>query len=113
MSSGRYFVLKSGRKFCVEPIAERNQKIDGQVFRNGGIGGNEVKNKQLGGSIREEDSIITPENGYKNIMRLPAGHSPNGMIESLMACETKEEEDVLLKKYQWVASEKETQWLED
>lgn len=100
MSTGRYFITtKGGRKFAVEPIAERNQRIDGHVFTNGGITGDSVKNKQSGGAIREEDSIITAENGYKNIVTLPAGHSPNGFIEALLACETVEEEEALLSKY--------------
>ena len=100
MSSGRYYVVtRSGRKFCVEPIADRDQKIDGQVFKNGGIGGDEVKNKQLGGSIREEGSIIREGWGFKNVVTLPAGHSPNGFIESLEACETKEEEDALITRW--------------
>ena len=100
MTTGRYFVTtKGGRKFAVEPIAERSQKIDGHAFTNGGIGGDEVKNKQLGGAIRESESIITEENGYKNIVVLPPGHSPNGFIESLMACETVEEEEYLLSKF--------------
>lgn len=100
MSTGRYYVTsKSGRKFTVEPIAERNQKIDGQVFTNGGVSGEGTKNKQSGGAIREEDSIITPENGYKNIVTLPPGVSPNGFIEAILACETVEEENALWNKY--------------
>jgi len=101
MSSGRYqIVTKSGRKFTVEPIAERDQKIDDVQFRNGGISGDEVKtHKKTGGSVHPEDSIITPENGYKRIFTLPAGHSPNGFIEALDACTTREEEDALIAKY--------------
>jgi hypothetical protein len=100
MSSGRYYVItKSGRKFCVEPIAERDQKIDGHVFTNGGISGDDVKNKQLGGAIREEESIIKEGYGFRSAFTLPAGHSPNGFIESLEACETKEEEDALIAKW--------------
>lgn len=98
MSTGRYFITTpSGRKFCVEPIAERNQKIDGEVFRNGGTSGDGVKSEQKGGAIRESESIITPENGYKNIVMLPPGHSPNGFVEALTACKTVEEEAILAK----------------
>lgn len=101
MSDGRYYVVtKSGRKFCVEPIAERNQKIDGPAFTNGGISGNGVKvEKSLGGAIRPEDSVITKENGYNRIFTLPAGHSPNGFIESLVSCATREEEDALIAQF--------------
>lgn len=100
MSTGRYMIVsKAGRKFMVEPIAERGQKIDGHAFTNGGISGDEVKNKQLGGSIREEDSVITEENGYKKIVTLPPGVSPNGFIEAILACDTIEEENRLWSKY--------------
>lgn len=99
-TTGRYHVkTKSGRVFTVEPIAERSQKIDGSIFKNGGIDGDSVKNEQRGGSIRAEDSVITPENGYTRIFTLPAGHSPNGFIESLEACATREEEDALIAKF--------------
>ena len=87
--SGRYFVkdLKTGRTFCVEPIHERNEKETDRVFTNGGYDGTSVKNKSQsqGGSISEDESIITPENGFKNIVILPPGESPNGYIESILA----------------------------
>ena len=85
MSDGRYIVVDQAtrRKFWVEPIAERNEKIDGQVFKNGGISGDGVKNDQKGGALRESDSFITPENGFTHITTLPAGTSPNGYIEYL------------------------------
>lgn len=84
--TGRYYIRKNGRTFCVEPIHERNQKQDDVAFRNGGISGNEVKHhgEARGGSILAEDSIITAENGYKNIVILPPGTSPNGYIEDLL-----------------------------
>lgn len=101
-NTGRYFVvLPSGRKFCVEPIAARGDKIDGHVYTNGGIGGDETKNDQLGGSIREEDSIITPENGFKNIVMLRPGSSPNGFIERVTSCKTPEDEKRLWEKYKY------------
>lgn len=100
MSTGRYYITTpSGRKFCVEPIAERNQKIDGPIYKNGGVTGEGVKSDQKGGAIREHESIITPENNFKNIVMLPAGHSPNGFIEALTACTTVEEEEAILSKY--------------
>jgi hypothetical protein len=88
MSTGRYWVVDqaTGRTFCIEPIAERSQKIDGQVFANGGLDGESVKNAQRGGSIREEDSIITTENGYTTSITLPPGVSPNDYVN--MLCKT-------------------------
>ncbi|MCB1711821.1 MAG: hypothetical protein KDH96_04895 [Candidatus Riesia sp.] len=37
-----------------------------------------------GGGIREEDSEITEENGYSNIVILPVGTSPHAYIEARM-----------------------------
>lgn len=78
--SGRYFVRdrRTGRTFCVEPISERNQKIDDLQWSNGGI------QRVHGGSVTEEESIITPENGFENITYLPPGTSPEGYIEMLL-----------------------------
>lgn len=84
--SGRYYIRKDGRTFCIEPIHERNEKNTDSCFQNGGISGDEIKRHGIaqGGSIREEDSILTKENGFKNIVTLPPGHSPNGYIEELL-----------------------------
>jgi hypothetical protein len=80
MNTGRYFYtdLKTGRRFCIEPISARNEKIEDKTWTNGGI--DQVK----GGSISEEDSIITEENGFKNITYIPAGMSPDSFIEQLI-----------------------------
>ena len=83
-TTGRYFYrdLKSGRTFCIEPISDRTQKVDDQRWTNGGI------DPVQGGAIREEESIITPENGFTNITLLPAGVSPEGHIEMLLRGQT-------------------------
>lgn len=87
-NTGRYYVIdhKTGRKFCIEPISERDQRISDRTFTNGGTSGDAMKNKSsiAGGSIHEEDSIITEENEYKNIVTLPPGVSPEGYIEQLL-----------------------------
>ena len=79
-TTGRYFVRdqQSGRVFCVEPINRRDQKLDDQQWTNGGI------DQVRGGAIPDEESIITPENGFKNITHLPSGTSPDGFIEMLV-----------------------------
>ena len=81
MSSERFYVVcKSGRKFCVEPI--------GDVYTSWGnvIGGGrnleKVSAKETN-TINESNSIITKENGYKNICKLEPGTSPFGYIEIL------------------------------
>ncbi len=78
--TGRYCVRdhRSGRVFCVEPINRRDQKLDDVGWTNGGI------DPVRGGAVREEDSVITPENGFCNITALPPGSSPDGYIEMLL-----------------------------
>jgi hypothetical protein len=79
-STGRYFIQdrRSGRVFCVEPINARDQKLDDKLWSNGGI------DQVRGGAIPEEESIITPENGFQNITYLPPGTSPDGFIDMLL-----------------------------
>jgi hypothetical protein len=79
-TTGRYFIRdpRSGRVFCVEPINRRDQKLDEQRWTNGGI------DQVRGGAVHEEDSIITPENGFTNIVDLPPGMSPDGYVEMLL-----------------------------
>jgi len=79
-TTGRYFVRdrQSGRVFCVEPINRRDQKLHDLGWTNGGI------DPVRGGAVAEEDSIIRPENGFRNITHLPPGSSPDGYIEMLL-----------------------------
>jgi hypothetical protein len=79
-TTGRYFVRdrQAGRLFCVEPINRRDQKLEDVTWTNGGI------DAVRGGSVREDESIITPENGFQNIAYLPPGTSPDSWIEMLV-----------------------------
>lgn len=84
MSTGRYRVkLPNGRVFTVEPIRERDQRADDVAFRNGGISGDEMKHKAAvqGGSVLDSESVITPENGYRNIQVV---QNPTDVIEQAM-----------------------------
>ena len=80
-TTGRFFVRdpRSGRRFCVEVLSTRSQKMDEQSFSNGGI------DQVRGGSIRPEDSVIRPENGFKNIIELAPGTDPMSAIDALLA----------------------------
>lgn len=74
--TGRFLVVdqNTGRKFLVEPIG--NPRTD---F------GDSIKNEvQAKGSIKKEESIITEENGFTNIVTLEAGVSPIDYINSLL-----------------------------
>lgn len=88
--TGRYYVKKGNRTFCVEPIdnSEGNARekfgdIDPATKKVTGNYGNKHR-----GSIKEEDSIITEDNGFKNIVTLEKGVSPNGYIDVLLKKES-------------------------
>jgi hypothetical protein len=79
--TGRYYItdVATGRKFCVEPIVNGgNQRLWGDI--------DPASKKLTGdygdkGAIKEEDSIITEENGFTEI-----GYAKNPMdyIENLL-----------------------------
>ena len=81
--TGRYLVVddKTGRKFMVEPIGDSHVKW-GDV--------NPATKKVEGGYgetmdiITEKDSIIKEENGFKNIIDLEPGVSPESYISNLL-----------------------------
>lgn len=94
-NTGRYWVrdMQSNRLFCVEPIRDRNEKENDRVFTNGGIDGTDVKNKSQvkGGATLESNSIITEQNGFKNIRY---GSNPMDIIETMLL------QDILVKACQ-------------
>lgn len=79
-TTGRYYLRdwRSGRVFCIEPISQRDQKVDDLRWSNGGIV------PVRGGAVREEDSIIAPENGFVGITHLPPGTDPESFIAKLL-----------------------------
>jgi hypothetical protein len=86
--SGRYFVTdhKSGRKFCVETIGVSHPEwgdLDPVTKKMTGSYGEKYK-----GCVDESESIIKPENGFKNIVTLQMGESPNSYIEKLLKQES-------------------------
>lgn len=86
--TGRFFVTVGKRTFCVEPI-------DNNVGKHKQWGDIDPASKKIEGNygekyrgaIHEEDSIITEENGFKNIVMLEPGTSPMGFISELLAKE--------------------------
>jgi len=64
--TGRFWVVdhKTGRRFCVEPISERDQQVNTKEWD---VGGAESVD---GGAIRREDSVITEENGFEEIVEI-------------------------------------------
>ena len=73
---GRFTVQKGNRLFVVEPISKF-------AMKNANWGKTDTTNLPIGGAVHPDDSIITKENGFKNIHTLAVGQSPNSFIDSL------------------------------
>ncbi len=85
--TGRFIVVskRTGRKYFVEPIETAHTpkwgSIDpatGQLMHKKGDG-------KYRGGISEKESLITPENGFKNIVTLDIGVSPLAYIDMIDA----------------------------
>ena len=82
--TGRFIItsLKTGKKYYVEPI-DNGERVEWGDFNpatkkiEGDYG---TKHK---GAVTEKESLITEENGFKNITTLPPGFSPLEYIEQL------------------------------
>jgi len=85
-NTGRYYVKVDSRTFCVEPIDNtlgKGRKHWGDVNPSTKEVEGNYGDKYLG-AIHEADSIITEENGYKDIITLEAGVSPEDYINKLL-----------------------------
>lgn len=84
-NTGRFIFTVKGRTFVVEPIDNNSgkQKLWGDLdpATKTVTGSYGEKNK---GSIHEDDSVITKENGFKNIKTLQGGVSPISYIEDMI-----------------------------
>lgn len=83
--NGRYYItdFKTGRKFCIEPIGNGHAADWGDINpATKKVEGN--YGEKYRGSIDEKDSIITEENGFKNIVTLKPGESPDSYIQKLL-----------------------------
>jgi len=83
--TGRHKVVsfRTGKEYLIEPIGSlktgfgdinpATKKVEGDY------------GKKYKGSIDEQDSLITKENGFKTIYRSKVGESPYGIIDGLDA----------------------------
>ena len=81
---GKFYVKdeETGRTFLVEPLGydktgwgdidPATKKVEGNYGQ-----------KHIG-SVKEKDSVVTTENGFSNIIDVPAGESPFTVIERLL-----------------------------
>ena len=84
--SGRFYVKVDGRTFYVEPIDStmgKGRKMWGDIDPATKTVSGNYGSKHLG-AIHEDESIITKENGFKNIQSIPPGESPISYIEQLV-----------------------------
>lgn len=84
MNSGRFYVqsLRTGKVYCVEAIYAHTLEW-GSVDPATGEFTHKKGWKKYEGGIKEQDSIIIPENGFKNIRDLSPGTSPIEEIEKI------------------------------
>lgn len=76
------YSIRTGRKYYVEPIGDARSNwgdIDPATKKTTGTYGKKYK-----GSVSEKESLITEENGFKNIQFVERG-SPYGVIEAMDA----------------------------
>jgi hypothetical protein len=82
-SSGRFMVIskRTGKRYFVEPMGNPHTNwgdVDPATKKTTGSYGQKYR-----GSIDEKDSLITSENGFKNIIVLEKGMSPLAYIDKL------------------------------
>ncbi len=81
--TGRHVVvsMRTGHKYYIEPLDGKKVKWGDLNPATGKVEGN--YGEKYKGSIPEKDSLITKENGFKNIKCLAPGVSPARYIEEL------------------------------
>jgi len=77
--TGRFWVVKNGRRFLVEPIGPDRPANWGSVNQITGELENKKGHGKHIGAIDEKDSLISMENGFKNIVEITG--SPLSYIE--------------------------------
>jgi len=84
--TGRHVVvsLHTGKQYYIEPMGDPHIKWGSVDPATGNLMNKKGAGKYTG-SINEEDSLITEENGFKNIKVHPPGVSPYAYIEEIDA----------------------------
>jgi hypothetical protein len=81
--TGRFVVIssKTGVKYYVEPIGNGRPADWGSYNPSTGKIENKKGFDKFTGSVKPEESIITEENGFKDVVMLGVGESPFSEIE--------------------------------
>lgn len=83
--TGRFIVVskRTGRKYFVEPIETAHTPKWGSIDPATGELMHKKGDGKYRGGISEKESLITPENGFKNIITLDRGVSPLAYIDMI------------------------------
>lgn len=83
--TGRHMIVsfRTGKRYVIEPIAGNKVKWGDLNPATGKVEGS--YGEKYPGAIAEKDSLITEENGFKNIQMFEPGQSPYAAIEALDA----------------------------
>jgi hypothetical protein len=83
--TGRFIVfsVRTGRRYFVEPIDPGVRTDWGSIDPATKQLVNKKGHDKYKGAVTEKESLITPENGFKNIRLLGIGESPLGRIEQI------------------------------
>ena len=84
--TGKHIVYspRTGKRYYIEPIGDGRMADWGSYNPSTGNIENKKGAGKYTGSVREEESVITEENGFKNI-EVVHGGSPYGCIEDMDA----------------------------
>ena len=83
--SGRFIVtsFRTGKRYFVEPIGDGRMADWGSYNPSTGKVENKKGAGKYSGSVKEDESLITKENGFENICYAGIGASPFSHIETL------------------------------
>jgi len=81
--TGRCLVtsFRTGKTYAIEPLDGHKVKWGDLNPATGKLEGS--YGEKYKGSVPEKDSLITTENGFKNIIKLEAGQSPESYINKI------------------------------
>lgn len=85
--TGRFIVVskRTGKKYFVEPIETAHTPKWGSIDPATGELMHKKGDGKYRGGISERESLITPDNGFKNIITLDIGVSPLAYIDMIDA----------------------------
>jgi len=83
--TGRFVIVSSltGIQYYVEPIEGKNRTEWGSINPATGELVNKKGFQKYSGAVPAKESIVTPENGFRNVVTLGVGESPMGYVDRI------------------------------